>query len=722
MSRNLMQVAKFMQDGQKYLPQLKMKSTKKAFLVMPSLFVALLLILLVYPANSDNDSMTLPPGFSVKTIAGGLTFPVDMEFLPSGDIIVAEKGSGQFEDSWSSIKLVRNGVVQENPVLTLSTNSFWDSGILGLVLDPDFQINHYFYVWYATGINSPGWQGETKLRLSRFEFNPQTGTANPASELLLLEDEPWHQIHHGNGLLFDDAGNLLLSMGNRGNLASSQDLSLLYGKVIRIRPTEMGYEIPPDNPFLTDPVARPEIFTIGFRNPYRLAKRASDGLIVLGDVGAKTWEEIDIITPGANYGFPEREGPCPYGQKKPCDPAPPHFTDPAITYAHDESLGVGTSGAVTGLAFYEGNAFPQEYQNKLFFADFNQNFMASADPLNGTFELFAENSDSIVDIEYFNQGLYLLEIRNGRIVVVFYSGQDNQVPEAALSAAPTMGPSPLRVAFSAAGSSDPDDLVLKYHWDFGDGSPPIITDESDVQHTYQMDGTFQAGLKVVDIRGGESDIVEETITVYSGEFPAIHLENLTAPSRTKYHGGDEWLYEAQRSNLDGLDPAQPFSWQIDFHHNQHSHPLISNSSVISDVLDISTDNHGGDWNLWYKFNLTMFTKDGQEVTVSKEIFPVWVDLQIETRPRSAQISVNQADQLAPHTYRAIVGTEQEIEAHPQTIFEHDIWTFSHWLENGLFVTGDPILLIPAPDNRKRYTATYIYDRPAQNMWLPIIMN
>ena len=686
------------------------------FLIVVGLGVNLQLV------KGDQNGMNLPPGFAEQTIVDGLDFPVDMEFLPSGDILVAEKGAGQFEDSWSSIKLIRNGSVQKEAVLTLSTNSYWDSGLLALVIDPDFATNKYFYVWYATGINSSGWTGESKLRLSRFVLNSQSGTADPASETIILEDEPWYEIHHGNALLFDGEGNLFLGMGNRGDLSASQDLSRLYGKVIRIRPNDLGYDIPPDNPYLNNPNARPEIYTIGFRNPFRLARRVEDGLIVLGDVGAATWEEIDIMSAGSNYGFPEREGPCPYGQLKPCDPAPAYYTDPAITYAHDESLGTGTSGAVTGMAFYEGTGFPQEYWNKLLFSDFNQDFIASADPQSGTFQLFADNTEDIVDIEYFNEGIYLLEIRTGRIKLVFYSGQENQVPKAVLSAVPQKGPSPLKVTFSAAGSTDPDDNILKYHWDFGDGTAPLVTDEIGIEHTYIADGSYQASLKVVDIRGGESSPVEETITVYSGEFPTINLKNLTDAGRELYHGGDAILYEAVRSNLDGLDPEQPFLWQVDFHHNQHVHPLITNSPVISDVLSISTDNHGGDWNIWYQFHLKMITETGQEVTVSQEVFPELVDLTIDSRPPSAQIVINEARQISPHPYRAIVGTEQYVQASPRSIYENDIWVFSHWQTAGEVFSSDPKFMILAPTLNTTFTAAYVYDRPAERMWLPLIAN
>ncbi|OUC06209.1 hypothetical protein RY27_22465, partial [Litorilinea aerophila] len=87
-----------------------------------------------------------PPGFSVTTLVDGLDTPTDMAFLPSGEILVAEKGWGSNVDGISRIRLVRGGSLQATPVLTLSTNVYLDSGLLALTLDPHFARNRHFYV------------------------------------------------------------------------------------------------------------------------------------------------------------------------------------------------------------------------------------------------------------------------------------------------------------------------------------------------------------------------------------------------------------------------------------------------------------------------------------------------------------------------------------------------------------------------------------------------
>ena len=101
------------------------------------------------------------------------------------------------------------------------------------------------------------------------------------------------------------------------NLA--QDPGSLNGKVLRIRPLpEGGYEVPGDNPFIGVAGYRAEIFAMGLRNPYRMTYRPADGQFYLADVGLDTWEEIDRVEPGANYGWPVREGPCALGEPPPC--------------------------------------------------------------------------------------------------------------------------------------------------------------------------------------------------------------------------------------------------------------------------------------------------------------------------------------------------------------------------------------------------------------------
>lgn len=648
----------------------------------------------------QSDSvLNLPDGFEMITVAEGLNLPLDFEFMPSGAIMVAEKGVGVDIDGISQLKLVENGTVVAQPVLTLSTNVFWDSGLLAFVLDPDFANNGFLYVWYATGENALGWDGESTLRLSRFTYDFGTRTAD--SEAIMLELDQWYRFHHGNSLLFDPAGDLLVGIGDIANPSSVQSLSTWVGKILRIRPKPDGtYTIPSDNPFTDDPTARPEIYALGVRNPFRMTQQSSDGTIFVGDVGASTWEEVNLLQAAANYGWDIREGPCPKNEVLPCDPTPPEFTDPIIYYQH----GNNGQGSVTGLTFYEGDAFPEEYHNQLFFADYAQSFVRVGDVNSGTHELFADGTTlfGTLDIRYQHGGLYLLNIINGTISYIYYSDSDNLNPTAAIMADVVQGPAPLTVNFTAI-ASDPDDPVLTYHWDFDDGSPEVITTTNTIVWTFSADNTYNVSLKVTDPRGGESPTVTQPITVYSGEYPTVDLSIKDDVGRTLYHGGDTITYRVNRSTLADLDPITPFTWRIDLHHNVHTHPIVVDYPTIEDTFVVPTDNHDGDADLWYQFIVTMHLLSGQEIVIARAIYPEVVNVTVDSDPRT-WLSVNGVERRTPYQLPSIVGVENTLSA-PEEINQLGLYEFHEWVWSG-GQSADSTITWFAPQQPITYTAIY----------------
>ncbi|HXF62424.1 MAG TPA: PQQ-dependent sugar dehydrogenase [Caldilineaceae bacterium] len=678
----------------------------------------------------------LPPGFALQTVTGGLHLPTDMALLPSGDILALEKGRGDREAGVGQVRLVRQGVLRPEPVMALSANVYLDSGLLALALDPDFADNHAFYIWYGTGKDSPGWTGESVNRLSRFIFDPLTGTADPRGETIILDGVTWSDMHNGGGLSFDDAGNLLITTGDAAASLHPQEnlapkLTSLNGKALRIRPrAEGGYTVPAGNPFVNRSDARPEIYAFGLRNPFRAVWRAADQRWYALDVGLDAWEEINVIRPGANYGWPLREGPCPIGVRDPdCEPAGSQYTDPMLAYP----LAPGVGGAVTALAFYEGNGFPAEYRGKLFYADLNSRWIAVTsvppeNPRGG--ELFATEVGMLVDMEATASGLYLLDIASGRISLLYYSSADNRPPVAQLAAAPLVGSAPLEVHFSAAGSQDADDLGLTYHWDFGDGSQPVTTALPTVSHLYQADGNYQATLAVRDLRGAESETLALAITVYSGEFPAIAQENLVEPGRSLYQGGDRIRFRAQRqAGSADLDATLPYFWDVELHHNQHVHPVLSQVAGDEVLLEIPVESHGEDANLWYRIYLTMQTASGQQVRIHQDLHPQVVAVQAATWPGAAPVYVNQVQRASGEPFQAVVGQRYLLEAPATLLYAEGVGEFAYWVvAEGwpLQAAEAPVILSerqatvtigPAP---KSYVAFYRYLGPAHRTWLPRI--
>ena len=225
----------------------------------------------------------------------GLNDPTDFRFLPKANpsdpdrILFVEKGG--------AVKVYNGSEMQEQPVITLPVATNWARGINGVEVDPDFNSNGYIYVSYIGTDNIE--------RLSRFTVSDPTAdelTADPGSEQVLIAgDEPAGDDHHGGEIRYID-GKLYWATGDNVccsvvDGSNSQDLSNIYGKVLRINPDGTA---PIDNPYYDPAVpngVKGKIYATGLRNPFR-GGVTPDGQMLIGDVGQNTWEEINLVTQG----------------------------------------------------------------------------------------------------------------------------------------------------------------------------------------------------------------------------------------------------------------------------------------------------------------------------------------------------------------------------------------------------------------------------------------
>jgi glucose/arabinose dehydrogenase len=261
-----------------------------------------------------------------------LNGPVDFRFLPDGRMILAEK--------FGAIRLVDDGVLGE-PLIVLPTLTGIEKGVNGIEVDPGFADNGYLYVAYTTLDNHD--------RLSRFTM--ADGAVDPASELLLVEgDQPAGPSHHGGAIAFAPDGTIFYALGDNTKPDNSQDLSTLHGKILRIN---ADGTVPEDNPFVGVADAMPQIYAYGFRNPYRMTV-TPDGQLLVADVGEISWEELNLVTAGGNYGWWPGEGPC-----DDCG-----YINPIYAYQRD-ALGA----ALTSVLVYTGSTFDPSFQGKVFIAD-----------------------------------------------------------------------------------------------------------------------------------------------------------------------------------------------------------------------------------------------------------------------------------------------------------------------------------------------------------------
>jgi glucose/arabinose dehydrogenase len=331
---------------------------------------------------------TVPAGFADSVYAGGLTAPTAMAFAPDGRLFVCLQG-GQ-------VRVIQNGSLLPTPFLSLSVDSRGERGLLGIAFDPNFDVNHHVYVYYTVPGTPP------HNRVSRFTANGNT--APPGSEVAILELESLSlaQNHNGGAIHFGPDGKLYVAVGENANGANSQTLSNRLGKILRINPDG---SIPGDNPFVgIAPGVNQSIWAIGLRNPFTFAFHPATGRMFINDVGSVLFEEINDGAAGANYGWPQTEGPTQN----------PAFVSPLYAYGH--GAGPMTGCAITGGAFYVPPTpnFPAHYLEQYFFADVCSGWINRVNPSTGVATTFAAAIDGPVDLHVGPDGaLYYLARSTG---------------------------------------------------------------------------------------------------------------------------------------------------------------------------------------------------------------------------------------------------------------------------------------------------------------------
>jgi len=216
-----------------------------------------------------------------------------------------------------------------------------EEGLLGLALSPDHESDRQVFLSYTAGV-----PGNRRSVISRFTV--VDGTLDLSTQQVVLEVPQPYRIHNGGHIVFGPDGYLYLGLGDGGaGGAPSQDLSSLLGSILRLDITKDGYTIPPENPFVVVPDARPEVYAKGLRNPWRFTFDHTTGDLWAGDVGADLWEEIDRIVAGGNYGWDVLEGFACF-EATGCDTE--GLLPPRSVYSHQEGC------AVIGGYVYRGAA------------------------------------------------------------------------------------------------------------------------------------------------------------------------------------------------------------------------------------------------------------------------------------------------------------------------------------------------------------------------------
>ncbi len=627
--------------------------------------------------------------FQNEVLATGFDLPTNIEFLPDGRMLVVELAG--------KIKVLPPPYTIPDPTLFLQITNIGSAGvqqgIYDIALDPNFTTNHYYYVFYTLG--SPN-----RDRLARFTANSTlTGTV-PGSETVLYQDPlDANAEHHGGAIMFGNDGKLYFTTGEHFLAANAQSLTSPRGKIHRIN---KDGTIPTDNPFYDGAGPNVDsIWALGLRNPYRAYYDAPTGRMYIGDVGGNDYstavEEVDVGAAGANYGWPDFEGPCP----APC-------TTPLYSYPHN-----GRDSAITGGFVYHGTQFPAAFQGDYFFADYTQNWIRRLDlDANGNLLGVAnfEPADGSVDgpygdIVYLTEGpdgaLYYVDLGYSDIGGTFGLSkirriryiQSNQAPVAVSAASPTSGAAPLVVSFSSAGSLDPEGQPLTYSWDLGDATTSTAANPV---HTYTQPGRYNVRLTVSD---GVNQTVATPITISAGNAPSASI--LSPTDGTIFVAGDVISFSGNATDIeDGVLPASAFTWNIDFLHEGHVHPGIPIVGVKSGTFTIPTTGHDFSGNTRYRIMLTVVDSSGLTSSAFVTIWPKKVNLTFNTVPSGLTLYLDGIAKVSPFVYDTLVGFNHTIEARNQTSGA-TTYTFSSWSDGG---TQQHTVVVPGAG--AAYTATY----------------
>ncbi|TKG69918.1 PQQ-dependent sugar dehydrogenase [Prauserella endophytica] len=459
----------------------------------------------------------LPDGFVLRDQQSGQdAFDLtDFAYLPDGSVLTTGK-RGKL--AWVSADGSRT-----RTVATLPVEPVQDMGLVGLAVAPDYETSRKIYL--ARSVPTGG--GAYNIRLAAWTV---TGSGEPTGitgETTLLQVPGDATVHGITGIIAAADGTLWVSIGDVAHFVGTDtralralDVNAVQGKILHILPNGNGV---PGNPYYdaANPgSARSKVFASGFRSPFRFSLDPRTGHPVVGDVGYQTWEEVDLVKPGASYGWPCWEGNSRtpgYSSLAACTGV--GNTPPLVAYRHGSAIDQGNS--VTGGVFYTGTSYPEQYRNTYFFGDYvGKKLWTMQFTPQGTVTRPIENPPFGLDIGgpvKFATGpggdIVYADILSGQLRRLSYvPGNSEPVAKASTST----DPATRTVTFDASESIDYDGDRLTYRWDFGDG-----TTGTGVRATHTYPSTpdrFTARLTVTDQLGLAASL---DITVVPGNYAPV---------------------------------------------------------------------------------------------------------------------------------------------------------------------------------------------------------
>ncbi len=278
-------------------------------------------------------------GIKVETVAENLKIPWEIDFAPDGRIFFTER--------IGNLRIIENKLVSE-PIISLKVSGS-EGGLLGLALDPNFEENHFLYLYYSYSDFFDIYNRVVRYVESDNKLSDET---------ILLDKIPGSQIHDGGRIKFGPDGKLYITTGDAANSKTAQSLDSLAGKILRIN---SDGTIPEDNPFLNSPV-----YSLGHRNPQGIDWHPESKILVETEHGpsgerGNAHDEVNVIFPSKNYGWPNIVG----------DETSDSFVNPILHTGDD-------TWAPSGSVFYNSDKITQWY-GKYFIATLRGNHLRMLD-------------------------------------------------------------------------------------------------------------------------------------------------------------------------------------------------------------------------------------------------------------------------------------------------------------------------------------------------------
>lgn len=310
-----------------------------------------------FPGQTRIGGVKTSTPYEAKVISNDLKRPWGITSLPDGRLLVTQKEG-------TMCIVTTEGKIEKQISGLPEVNSSGQGGLLGLTLDPQFGTNRMVYWVFSENTTGGTVTAVAKGKLSEDETRIENAT-------VIYRALPAYRgtLHYGGRILFDKEGHLFVSTGERSDRVTrpqAQELNSALGKVLRI--TTHGKPAP-GNPFINTANARPEVYTYGHRNVQGLAFHPETGELWENEFGPRGGDELNLIKPGKNYGWPaitygleysgERIGPAQ--TQAPGMEQPVYYWDPVLS--------------PSGMTFYSGSQIP-EWKSNLFIAGLNSNHIA----------------------------------------------------------------------------------------------------------------------------------------------------------------------------------------------------------------------------------------------------------------------------------------------------------------------------------------------------------